>query len=406
MILTNTELKKFCSNITNKNLPNNFFYLIEQLTTKYKHNSLNAITQQISEDESFMVCVSLAKKLLQYWNPDQILLCDLKSEEKIDNNVFLEIIKKFVHQNKKNTFIIINAANNLKGTNLWIRHFHKLVKQYKVKVYLFFNEIGFFYTNLYQRYKISHFYLETEKFVDYLKIHKKNKNIDLKDYINFLMWKINNHEKNNESLSIEIIKKISAIIKHDAYELYEKIFSIHTCLDLMRYIAYAYEPLFDLEKTAEILKINLQDLMQIINILEKARLIRCLTLINRDIKKTLNHYVYLVFYDPIYYFAYDDSVKDITNDLRFWTSILINAYNMDELNVVQDIYIPLINQIGIFNADKNIFLQMGLENKSIGPLMNYLHSTNVHKVHYFTLNQLINFVVNWQLKNAKKIKLE
>lgn len=405
MIFTNNDLKKWSNEVL---LSKNSLQLIAPGLVEsliFEKDKIISISSDGNNNE--LLCAKLATNLINRRN--LVFFIDLaKDDDKslFENSEIFNFIK-----NKNNAFFIINNFQELSGTKIWIKEFINFSKKYQITFYLFFDEIGLLYNSFFKRNKISHYYFGKLRFCEWIKSNQKISNIGPQTYKEFLESFLTIPK--DKTFDIDIAKrlayKIEKIIHHDVYDLYKKKFSIHSCLKILRYIAYARIPIFDLLSLSRSLGIDYFDLKEIIDILVNTKIIKSLKLISKDLKKSNLNYHYIVFCDPLNYYGFEGyNIEDnsLNNDLKIWTSILVNTYQQfSELQVVHDIYLPLSEQIGIYDPAKKAFLQMGRNHSSLGPLLVYLKNLNIKKTHYFGLQQLINFITNWQLKTLTSYKI-
>lgn len=405
MILNNSDLKKWSNEVLSSK---NYFQSISPGLTEsllLEKSKIISISSDGSNNE--LICAKLAANLINKSN--LVFFIDLAK----DNNKSLfeySQIFNFI-KNKNNAFFIINNFQELSGTKIWIKEFINFSKKYNTAFYLFFDEIGLLYNSFFKKNKIPHYYFVKLRFCEWIKNNQKTSQIDPQVYKEFLesFFKASKDKTFDGDIAKKLAYKIEKIIHHDVYDLYKKKFSIHSCLKILRYIAYAEVPIFDLLSLSRSLGIDYFDLKEIIEILVNTKIIKSLKLVSKDLKKSNLNYYYIVFCDPLNYYGFEGyNIKgfNLNNDLKIWTSILVNTYQQfSQLQVVHDIYLPLNEQIGIYDPAKKAFLQMGKNHSSVGPLLVYLKNLNIKKTHYFGLQQLINFITNWQLKTLTNYKI-
>lgn len=405
MFLTNKDLKNWSNQVL---LKKNYQQLIAPGFVDSLILEKNKIIVTSSDsNNNELICARLATHFIN--KSDLVFFIDLAKGESKSLFQYSQIAN-FI-KNKNNAFLIINNFQELSGTKIWLKEFLNFSKKYGITFYLFFDEIGFLYSSFFKKNSIPHYYLSKLRFCEWIKNNQKISYINVQTYKEFLesFFTTSKDKTFDGDIAKRLAYKIEKIMRHDVYDLYKKKFSVHSCLKILRYIAYAEAPIFDLLSLSNSLGIDYFDLKEIIDILAITKIIKSLKLVSKDLKKSHLNYYYLVFCDPLNYYGfegYNIEGENLNNDLKIWTSILVNTYEQfSELQVVHDLYVPLNEQIGIYDPAKKAFLQMGRNHSSIGPLLVHLKNLKIKKTHYFGLQQLINFITNWQLKTLKSYKI-
>ncbi|WP_027123996.1 hypothetical protein [Mycoplasmoides pirum] len=383
--------------------------LVDKLYASGKKNKVISIHNLSTLKDASITCLHLLKKYLSS-NQKNLYLSfyDVNKTEKYDVEEYQKLIEhiKLAPSNKKHV-LVINQFNTFSNISWWIKEFNKLSKKYNLVIFLMLNELGFLFKNTYKRLNIPIFVLYSETFNNYLQNHSRN-NINFDTYLKFLNSKILNLElEENTNLANQIIKKIISILWFDLEKNQKKRSDIHSCLELLRYVAFANESLFDLDKLSILLKINIQEIKNLLKILEETKIIHTLSVINKDLIKTLPNHIYIVFYDPIYYFAFNNALKTDVIELKLWISAFLNALDSrNKLCLVQDFYVPLHEQVSLYNSIDNSFYQIGISNNPLGPLMTYMKNIKeISKNFHFELNNLPNVICNYENQKCKNVQI-
>lgn len=325
-------------------------------------------------------------------------------ETKIDD--FLDKI-----QTIDNAFVIINNMNQQEGTRIWFKQIAKLAKKQNITFYLFVNNSGILYDKIIEHYNFNHFYLKPFKFSEYLITKEKFSNLDFVDYYEYLnsYSPILARFSDKSDAQILFFNQIVNLFRHDVYELFSKKFSIKTCMALLNIVVYAKIPCFNLNYLSKELEIDFEELLEIIRILDKAKILKMIKVIESDLSKKREPLYFLVFYHPINYVIFEHnehSISEMMNNTKVLLSAFISATNFqDQIEIVYDYHVSWTEQIALIDKHKKRSYILGINHHEVGPIFNALSWKYQYRVNYLNQNDLVNLIANWELKNFKKYQI-
>ncbi|MDC4163363.1 hypothetical protein [Mycoplasma bradburyae] len=340
---------------------------------------------------------------------NSLYLVDLSSvyvndETKIDD--FLNKIKDI-----NNAFFIISNMNQQEGTKIWFKQIAKIAKKQNIIFYLFVNNSGILYNKIIDHYNFNHFFLKPFRFSEYLITKEKFSDINFVDYYDYLNSYSPILARFNDKADAQILffNQIVNLFRHDVYELFNKKYSIKTCMSLLNVVVYADIPCFNLNLLSKELDIDFEELLEIIRILDKAKILRMIRVTENDLTKKREPLYFLVFYHPINYIIFEHnnlSISDLMNNTKVLLSAFISATNFDEvLEIVYDYHVSWTEQITLIDKHRKRAYILGINNNEIGPILNALTWKHSYRVNYLNQNDLINLIANRELKNFKKYQI-
>ncbi|WP_027119351.1 hypothetical protein [[Mycoplasma] testudinis] len=403
MLLINENLNKWTTGILKANVINRPVGLLDQLLDNPKPITIvNGISNTgLNQLCAQLICVAKEDKTVALFN--------CVSEEINQQQFHFAELIRYLQQNN-NAIIFINEVQNLLSTKVLLRQIKQLAKKYQANFFLFFNQIGLLYSKFFERHDCANYYVEPINFYEWLAsdVKKTSNETTFSNYLN-TNGSLAVLPKTPNFLAERLASMVEQVMRHDVYELHLKKYSVHTCLRLLRLMAYASMPVFNLVDLAEHLELDILDLHQIIRILSTAKIIRSFPVYSKDLKRVSTNQLYLVFYDPINYGAFegvDLGGETIQQTLKLWISALGMIYRpFGKLVVLKDDYVPYNEQVSLFDLEKQSLLQLGLGNDSIGPMLVYLQNKDIKKTYYINFQRFLNLLVNWSQKTSIVTKL-
>ncbi|QZX49421.1 hypothetical protein [Mycoplasma sp. E35C] len=341
---------------------------------------------------------------------DNLYLVDLSSEYvnndfKIDD--FLNKIKDI-----NNAFFMISNMHQQEGTRIWFKQIAKIAKKQNIVFYLFVNNSGILYNKVINHYNFNHLFLKPFRFSEYLIAKEKFNDISFVDYFEYLdsyspiLARFNDKNDAQKLFFNQIVN----LFRHDVYELFNKKYSIKTCMALLNIVVYADLPCFNLNLLSKELNIDFEELIEIIRILDKAKILKMIKVIESDLSKKHQPLYFLVFYHPINYIIFEPNhwttITELMNSTKVLLSAFISAIDYDDnIEIIYDYHVSWTEQISVIDKHKKRSYILGINNNEVGPILNALKWKYNYRVNYLNQNDLINLIANRELKNFKKYQI-
>lgn len=250
---------------------------------------------------------------------------------------------------------------------------------------MFFDEVGFLFSSLFKRLHVPHYWMRAPEYSLRSSLVADVLGINPLEIISG-----QSPAEKSAAATERLTQRLVSVLRHDAYDVHGKRFSVHTCLDLLGAVAYAPVPLFDVKKLASDLGITSADCTQLIKILDACKILRQIKIVDRDLKPTLPQLTYLVLFSPADYAAFPDATGRVSEDLRLRISHMTNEWQPNcQLKLVFDPYVEFAEQVTLYSSVSDAAFQVGVADQSVGPLLNYLRNVGVKKCAWLDFSRLL-----------------
>lgn len=382
MTINSTELSKLCPP-----LPDGEPHWIKSLRRAGQISPVVAVSSQVTAARFREICLTLAASWYERVPKCNVVWIDLNQADSAQTADPTQLFKDVKLAESGANTVLISGCERFGGTEAWARQILRAAKKLHVHFYLFFDDVGFLFSALYKQLHIPHFWLRAPEYSLRTSL--------IADVIGINPQEIINKQSSEEKLTAateSLSQRLISVLRHDAYDVYGKRFSVHTCLDLLAAAAYAQVPLFDTAKLAADLGISATDCYQLLKILDTAKILRYIKIVDRDLKPTLPGLAYLVLFNPADYVAFPNATGRISEDLRIRVAHMTHEWQPNgQVKLVLDPYVEFVEQTTLYSSTTDAAFQIGVGSTSVGPLLNYLRNVGVKKCAWLDFSHLLTF---------------